>query len=434
MNKLSFARDLPKIALTFLLLYPLGYSFSQDSEKALENTDSIEDDCAKLRNFGKFYDKPDATGLQNAKLFLSYQHQIGHIDGEDSTGKSFNDDFEEFRRFWMGLSGTFGTYWKFKAVSQLSNDRHNYPDASGGNYRQWGHETFRAANITFDAGRFWDVSAVDSLELGYGRRTGRMADEWQRSSTVINCLERSSFSNKLWLYDKEKGNPMATWAKWKSGIHTFDAAVFSGTYEDYIGGWEDSKVYYASWLGDYSEASSYDLHEYWISFYKQDGGNTEDHLAGGMDWALSLVNRIGNGPWALHSTLAFGDNGNLSKSGSAKSIDQQGDFWGVVLMPMYWIKEEKLKLVGRYLHQRSDQADGLKLNSRYVPLAGTRDSTLNLNNGRGDNHHGLYLGLNYYLCGEHLKIISGIQRDDLSSEGADVYEGWTLGTSFRIWF
>jgi len=187
-------------------------------------------------------------------------------------------------------------------------------------------------------------------------------------------------------------------------------------------------------LGDYSETSSYDLHEYWISFYKQDGGNTEDHLAGGMDWALSLVNRIGNGPWALHSTLAFGDNGNLSKSGSAKSIDQQGDFWGVVLMPMYWIKEEKLKLVGRYLHQRSDQADGLKLNSRYVPLAGTRDSTLNLNNGRGDNHHGLYLGLNYYLCGEHLKIISGIQRDDLSSEGADVYEGWTLGTSFRIWF
>ena len=65
-------------------------------------------------------------------------------------------------------------------------------------------ETFRAANLIFNADQFWNFEQVDSLEIGYGRRTGRMADEWQRSSTVINCLERSSFANKLWLYDKEK--------------------------------------------------------------------------------------------------------------------------------------------------------------------------------------------------------------------------------------
>ena len=105
----------------------------------------------------------------------------------------------------MGLTGKFGTYWKFKFVSQLSNDRNAYP----GDYRQWGHETFRAANITFDAGQFWQIEGLDSLQIGYGRRTGRMADEWQRSSTLINCLERSSLANKLWLYDKEKGNPLA---------------------------------------------------------------------------------------------------------------------------------------------------------------------------------------------------------------------------------
>jgi hypothetical protein len=424
MNVSIFARLLIGTLATILAVLPLQSSFSQ-----------LDDEShAKLRDFGNFFDDPNATGLQSAKLFLSYQHQIGHIDGEDSAGKSFDDDFEEFRRFWMGLSGKFGTYWKFKVVSQLSNDRHNYPASSAGNYRQWGHETFRAANITFDAGNFWDVTSVDSLELGYGRRTGRMADEWQRSSTVINCLERSSFSNKLWLYDKEKGNPMATWVKWKSGIHTFDTAVFSGTYEDYIGGWEDSKVYYASWLGDYSETSSYDLHEYWISYYKQDGSASEDHLAGGMDWAISFVNRIGNDPWSLHSTLAFGDNGNLTKSGATKNVDQQGDFWGVVLMPMYWLNDDKIKLVGRYLYQTSDQSDGLNLNSRYATLAGTRDPTLNVNSGRGDKHQAFYLGLNYYLSGEHLKVISGIQHDDLSSAGATQYQGWTIGSSFRIWF
>lgn len=387
-----------------------------------------EENCEKLQNFGKFYENPNSRNLQSAKLFLSYQHQIGYIDGADQRGKNFNDDFEEFRRFWMGISGKWGSYWKFKVVSQLSNDRHNYPASKGGSYRQWGHETFRAANITFDADKFWDFESIDTMEIGYGRRTGRMADEWQRSSTMINCLERSSFSNKLWLYDKEKGNPLAVWVKWKAGTNTFDAAVFSGTYDDYIGGWKDSKVYYGSWLGDFSEESSYQLHEYWLSYYKQDGNLNQDQLAGGNDWALSFVNRIGDGSWALHSTLGFGNNGDQSNA------DREGDFGGLVLMPMYWLKEDTLKLVGRYLFQQSDHKEGLRLNSRYAPLADSRDSTIDINNGRGDKHHAFYLGLNYYLCGENLKLITGIQHDELSSNGANQYRGWTLGTSFRVWF
>ena len=153
-----------------------------------------------------------------------------------------------------------------------------------------------------------------------------------------------------------------------------------------------------------------------------------------MDWSLSLVNRLGQGPWALHSTLAFGDNGNLKKDGSAKFIDRSGDFWGVVLMPMYWLQDEKVKLVGRYLHQNSEQSEGLRLNSRYVPLSDSRDSLINLNQGYGDDHRSFYVGLNYYLCGEHLKIISGVQHDQLKSLGDTQYRGWTLGTSLRIWF
>ena len=104
----------------------------------------------------------------------------------------------------MGLTGQFGDYYKFKVVSQLSNDRNNYPATSGGAYRQWGHETFRAANITFNADKLWNLKSVDSLEIGYGRRTGRMADEWQRSSTLINCLERSSFANNCGYTTKKK--------------------------------------------------------------------------------------------------------------------------------------------------------------------------------------------------------------------------------------
>ena len=380
--------------------------------------------CEKLNDFGTFYENPESPGLQSTKLFLSYQHQVGHIDGTDKTGNAFDDSFEEFRRVWIGLTGKFANYWKFKVVSQISNDRNAYPN----DYRQWGHETFRAANITFEADQFWEWEGIDSMSFGYGRRTGRMADEWQRSSTMINCLERSSFSNKLWLYDREKGNPLAAWVKWTAGKHSFDTAIFSGTYDDYIGGWEDSTTYYGSWLGDYSKGSSYELLEYWLSYYKQDGAITEDRLAGGNEWALSLVNRIGNGPWALHSTIAWGDNGDQA------TLEREGSFSGVVLMPMYWIKDEKLKIVVRYLYQQSDQPEGLKLNSRYIPLSDRRDTSIDLNDGRGDEQQAFYLGLNYYLCGEKLKLISGIQHDELKSEDETQFRGWTVGTSIRLWF
>ena len=99
---------------------------------------------------------------------------------------------------------------------------------------------------------------------------------------------------------------------------------------------------------------------------------------------------------------------------------------------MYWLKDQKLKLVGRYLYQKADQAEGLRLNSRYAPLADTRDSFIDLNSGHGDEHQAVYLGLNYYLCGENLKMISGIQHDELQSMGSTQYRGWTWGSSIRM--
>ena len=121
--------------------------------------------CQNLKDFGKFYAKQNSPALQSAKLFLSYQHQIGHIDGTDNSGQALEDSFEEFRRVWVGVSGKIASYWKFKVVSQLSNDRNAYP----GDYRQWGHETFRAANIAFDADSIswpdYDVSALQEEEV-----------------------------------------------------------------------------------------------------------------------------------------------------------------------------------------------------------------------------------------------------------------------------
>ena len=77
-----------------ILILPHIFGFAQLSDEF----------CKDLKKFGEFYENPDSSGLQQAELFLSYQHQIGHIDGTDQTGQAFDDSFEEFRRFWMGLT------------------------------------------------------------------------------------------------------------------------------------------------------------------------------------------------------------------------------------------------------------------------------------------------------------------------------------------
>ena len=118
-TNLTLSLTVPLACCAFSLFFPK--LIAQEKETA----------CEKLQNLGKFYDNPESKSLQNIKLFLSYMHQYGYVDGKDGNGKSFDDSMEETRRFWMGLQGKFATYWKFKAVSQLSNDRHNYP----GDYR-----------------------------------------------------------------------------------------------------------------------------------------------------------------------------------------------------------------------------------------------------------------------------------------------------------
>ena len=115
MNKPLFTRLLISTLATVLAVLPVQSSFSQPKDQPVEDAKNLDDACAKLRDFGKFYDDPNATGLQSAKLFLSYMHQFGYIDGKDKNGLSFDDSMEETRRFWMGLQGKFADYWKFKA-------------------------------------------------------------------------------------------------------------------------------------------------------------------------------------------------------------------------------------------------------------------------------------------------------------------------------
>jgi phosphate-selective porin OprO/OprP len=58
----------------------------------------------------------------------------------------------------------------------------------------------------------------------------------------------------------------------------------------------------------------------------------------------------------------------------------------------------------------------------------------NLAGGRGDVHHSFYGGLNYYLCGHNMKVMAGLQYDDMERDDESIYEGWTTYVGFRTFF
>ena len=377
-----------------------------------------------ISDAGRLHVDPNATVLNKLYGYHLYHHQIGYVDGVDQNGNDFNETAEEFRRAWLGVHGTLFKVLKFKAVSQLSNDR-NYLE---GQHRQWGHETFRNFNFQIDVKKLMHLDSVDSLVVGYGRRSMKLADEWQRSASHIMTLERSAFSNALWPNDSFSSHPVGTWVKWKDEGSVYDFGVFSGAYSDWLAGWNQSTVYFGSYHHDFSANSAWDEHGVWVSGYYQDSDTGDQVLANGDEWGSALVGVIGKDQWTLHMTLGLAGNGANSRA------EREGLWGGGVVMPTYWVVPDKLKWVNRYALQLSEEAQGVRLNSRYARIGENNDDSININSGYGDAHHSFYSGLNYHFAGENLKILGGIQYDDLESNGQHIYKGWTTGFGFRSYF
>jgi hypothetical protein len=100
--------------------------------------------------------------------------------------------------------------------------------------------------------------------------------------------------------------------------------------------------------------------------------------------------------------------------------DRRGNFWGFVATPYYWIVPAKLQAVVQYAYAGSDEAQGIRMNSRYVRATnfGGGGNPNIVNGGRGDELHTVYAGINYLICGDNLKIQVGAEYASLNTPGA----------------
>lgn len=72
----------------------------------------------------------------------------------------------------------------------------------------------------------------------------------------------------------------------------------------------------------------------------------------------------------------------------------------------------------RYQYAGSDGDQGTRVNVRYVRADHGQLVNASINGGRGNEHHAIYGGLNYYFCGHRLKVQSGLEYEWLNTPGA----------------
>ncbi|MGK0189462.1 MAG: phosphate-selective porin OprO/OprP [Verrucomicrobiales bacterium] len=253
------------------------------------------------------------------------------------------------------------------------------------------------------------IKVVDALSLTVGKHKPYWGYEWTTSSSKIITIERGLLTNQL-LPAKSSGVS----ADGEVNGFSYNVGVYSADLDDEFGGFDGGTFYTASIGYDFSESSSMDKLA-WRLDYLYNNSEPDDTAAKPYDnsWATSLV--LGQGDLTIVNEVLYA-------SGDSP------DAFGISIMPSYDITE-KIQVVGRYQYAHGDD-DGIRAQSRYErKVPSITDS------GYGEDYHAFYLGLNYYIHGHGLKLMSGLEYATLDggSDGGD-YDGLSWVTGIRLNF
>lgn len=357
--------------------------------------------------------------LQELRFEGRYQYQIGYLDGSDVNGDDFNNTFDEHRRFRLGFRTKLANYFSTKVVFNLVGDGRD-----GGGDLDWGYQDFDEALVTFDLNKaVGGIGSFDSFNLTFGREKFVLSREARTSSNNLLTVERSALSNKVY----GSSRPTGFSADAKMGTWSFYGGLFAAGREGGNNGFLsslDSSMIYLSSVG-YKVNNQLDLR--FDAVYNDSDFGVDSEV--GYRWATSVSADYNAGPWGVIGDVIIGDNG-YSNNG-ATNKDRQDAFYGFVVMPYAWIVQDKLQGVFQYQYANSSASEGLRINSRYGRSA--KNNPADVNSGRGDAHHSLYAGLNYYLCGHNAKFQAGVEYQTMDTPAGD-FDTTTYLLAFRTNF
>lgn len=199
----------------------------------------------------------------------------------------------------------------------------------------------------------------------------------------------------------------AAWINGKGGKWVYALAAYAGDYETEFSRFDAGAVVQAS-MG-YDFASVLNVDKALVTFDYQ--GSTSSKNSDGPG-------RFGSA-FSLNTTFQSGCFYGYTDILGGIGRDNQGDVWGVVLTPTYFLILNKLQAVLRYQYACGDD-NGLNLQKRYEALAPDMQST----KGAGSDYNAIYLGLIYYVYRHNFKLMTGVEYNDMTG-GQKSFSGWT---------
>jgi len=325
--------------------------------------------------------KGDGAILQEFGLIGRYHGTYYDVDGDDQG----SDDGWDNRRQRLGFSAAL--------FNQLDLEVQFNVD-----YAQESDRFFK--NIE-DVAIEW--SGIEGLGLAIGKFKPTVSREYNTSSKRIKTIERSLFVNQV--------VPEKVWgASTDVEVGGLDVQVgaFAG---DLDGDWD-----FSEFNAGYLLNAAVDFGDVRLSYLYNDGneGNT-----GAEDYdnivSLSYVN--------------YGKKGyeGLGLFAEAMYADGDSSGYGITLMPSYMITDQ-LEAVVRVHHAGSDESDGLTVQKRYDRKVSDLSSKV------GDQYIGVYGGLNYYINGDKLKLMGGVEVGSFDQDNGDSLDVVSLMAGVRIYF
>ncbi|MFK7911337.1 MAG: porin [Akkermansiaceae bacterium] len=401
-------------------------------------TQNNGDWCNWLKNKpGLLYDNKDNPYVQKFQLAGRLHWQYAYVDGSaDTPGgtQNFHYDTEEIRRLRLESKLAFLHYFMLGVSIDLEDDI--APQGLEGDHDVQYADIY-SATLSFDAAKAFDISALDGFKISIGKHKVSSTAEFALSSKKIKTVERSAISN-FTSPPSSTGLVVAV----EKGRWVFELGAFSGDTEPEFSEFDSANDYFFTLhVGRELENSVYFDQARIDLRMIVNGDDTKNATSNpsspgsyNLDWVASLGFQAKKGRIALLTDLVYGENGDDFNTTGAERPNREGSFWSIVLLPSYWVIEDRLEAVFRYQYANSSRPEGIRMNSRYARRAGGVKSIPSLEGGRGDEHHSTYLGLNYYLCGDNTKVMIGVEYDDLDSDGVDIYQGYTAWAAFRFYF
>ncbi len=353
--------------------------------------------------------------------------QLQTIYGEDG-GDSFNtSDYKdagndesvwgndiEARRARFGFKSKWFQNWKFEGQINVDTD-----GLDGTSDDRTLYKDIYDLYVTY--------APSDSLNISAGKTKVKFSREQEISSKDILTIERSLLSNTLF-----PGELTGVWVSGK-GIADhwlYELGIYGSDRQREFSTFNQGAVILGKIGYDYSSQAGLDsaIASFHYMHNTEPGyksSKVESNYSFGTSPSftdsIALTNDITHGRFGLTTELLYGF-GFAGTPEGGKPIDQS-DVFGLTIIPSYFIADG-LQLVGRLQFATCSDPNDLRVPSRYDRLVAGDDES-------GNTYSAAYVGLNYYLYGHKLKLMSGLEYAKM---GGGDYDGYTVSSGLRFSF